>query len=139
MAISLTALRQQLFTAVDQVIETGIPLEIERNGHRVKIVLEETKKLKTILVLKGKTDIVSNGKEVVLNETGSPYLSKGGTGDTLSGICGALLARGVDPFLAAKASTFINGKAGELAGEKLKESLLPTDLINEISNVLKDL
>jgi len=43
MAMSLTALRQQLFKAVDQVIETGIPLEIERHGHRVKIVLEEQK------------------------------------------------------------------------------------------------
>lgn len=43
MAMSLTALRQQLFKAVDQVIETGIPLEIERNGHQVKIILEEKK------------------------------------------------------------------------------------------------
>ncbi|MEE9352130.1 MAG: hypothetical protein V3U78_07710 [Thiotrichaceae bacterium] len=43
MAISLTTLQQQLFKAVDQVIETGIPLEVERNGHRLKIVLEEKK------------------------------------------------------------------------------------------------
>ena len=43
MPMTLTTLRQQLFNAVDQVIATGIPLVIMRNGHRVKIVLEEKK------------------------------------------------------------------------------------------------
>jgi len=41
--MSLTALRNQLFKVVDEVIKTGIPAEIERNGHRLKIVLEEKK------------------------------------------------------------------------------------------------
>jgi len=41
--MSLTALRQQLFKLVDQVIQTGVPLEIERNGHKVKIILDEKK------------------------------------------------------------------------------------------------
>jgi PHD/YefM family antitoxin component YafN of YafNO toxin-antitoxin module len=39
--ISLTALRSQLFKIVDRVIETGIPVEIERRGHKLKIVLEK--------------------------------------------------------------------------------------------------
>lgn len=42
-AMSLTALRNKLFKVVDEVIKTGIPAEIERNGHRLKIVLEEKK------------------------------------------------------------------------------------------------
>jgi PHD/YefM family antitoxin component YafN of YafNO toxin-antitoxin module len=41
--ISLTALRSQLFKIVDRVIETGIPVEIESKGHKIKIVLEEKK------------------------------------------------------------------------------------------------
>ena len=41
--MSLTSLRSQLFKLVDQVINTGIPLEIERNGHKVKIICEEKK------------------------------------------------------------------------------------------------
>jgi len=41
--MSLTALRNQLFKVVDGVIKTGIPAEIERNGHKLKIVLEEKK------------------------------------------------------------------------------------------------
>ncbi len=41
--MSLTALRNQLFKVVDEVIKTGIPAEIERKGHRLKIVTEEKK------------------------------------------------------------------------------------------------
>ena len=41
--MSLTALRNKLFKVVDQVIRTGIPAVIKRNGHRLKIVLEEKK------------------------------------------------------------------------------------------------
>ncbi len=41
--ISLTALRNKLFKVVDEVIQTGIPAEIDRNGHRLKIVLEDKK------------------------------------------------------------------------------------------------
>ena len=41
--ISLTALRNNLFKIVDQVIQTGNPVFIERKGHKLKIVLEEKK------------------------------------------------------------------------------------------------
>lgn len=40
-SMSLTALRNQIFKVVDRVIKTGIPVEIERKGHRLKIVLAE--------------------------------------------------------------------------------------------------
>jgi hypothetical protein len=39
-AMSLTSLRGKLFKVVDGVIRTGLPAEIERKGHRLKIVLE---------------------------------------------------------------------------------------------------
>ncbi len=41
--LTITGLRKQLFKVIDGVVETGIPVEIERNGHIVKIVLEEKK------------------------------------------------------------------------------------------------
>jgi hypothetical protein len=41
--ISLTALRNNLFKIVDELIETGNPVELERKGHRLKIVVEEKK------------------------------------------------------------------------------------------------
>ncbi len=41
--ITLTALRNNLFKIVDQVIQTGNPVVLERKGQRLKIVLEEKK------------------------------------------------------------------------------------------------
>ncbi|MCH7605258.1 NAD(P)H-hydrate dehydratase [Patescibacteria group bacterium] len=103
---------------------------------RIKVVQEEAARLQTTILLKGETDIISNGTEVLVNKAGSPYLSGGGTGDTLAGIVGALLARGVNPLEAAAAAAYINGKAGEIAAKKLKESLVATDLIEAISVVI---
>jgi len=103
---------------------------------KIKIVKEEATRLQTTILLKGPVDIVSDGKEVVLSKTGTPFMTKGGCGDTLAGICGALMARGIDPFLAAQAAAYINGKAGEIAAEKSKEGLLATDLIEAIPEVI---
>ena len=42
MAISATEFRANIYRLLDQVIETGIPLEIERKGHVVRVVPERT-------------------------------------------------------------------------------------------------
>lgn len=103
---------------------------------KMKLVQIEAQRLQTTILLKGKLDIISDGKEMAVAKIGSPYMTVGGTGDTLAGICGALLARGIDPFLVAQAGTFINGKAGELSAQKLKEGLTATDLIEAIPEVI---
>lgn len=104
---------------------------------KIKIVQEEAARLQTTILLKGKIDIISDGKEVALNKTGSSLMTVGGMGDTLSGIAGALMARGVTLFESAQAAAYINGLAGELAGKKLGESLMATDLIEAIPEVIK--
>ncbi|CAB1084630.1 hypothetical protein JY97_14670 [Alkalispirochaeta odontotermitis] len=61
--ISLTALRSNLFKIVDSVIETGNPVELERKGHRLKIVIEGKKsKLEN---LKPHDCIVGNPDELI--------------------------------------------------------------------------
>ncbi len=109
----------------------GLPLE-----EKMAIVEAEAKRLQTTILLKGATDIISNGKEVALNMTGSGFMTKGGMGDTLAGIAGALLARGINIFEAAQAAAYINGEAGELAGKKMGESVTATDLIKAIPEIL---
>jgi len=104
---------------------------------RVNLVKREASKLNCIIVLKGYVDVISDGKKVAINKTGNPFMTVGGTGDTLTGICGALLARKVDPFNAACAACFINGKAGDLAAKKFGEGLMASDLIDEIPKVIK--
>ncbi len=49
MPISLTKLRADLYKIVDQVIETGLPIDIERHGKKVRIIaLEKKSKLANI-------------------------------------------------------------------------------------------
>ena len=93
-------------------------------------------RLQTTLLVKVKTDIITNGEETLLNETGNSYMSGGGLGDTLAGIAGALLARGASLLDAAAGAAYINGRAGELAAKTYKESLVAADLIDAISGVI---
>lgn len=104
---------------------------------RTAIVPREAAKLGAVILLKGHVDVISNGKTTFWNKTGSPFMTKGGLGDTLTGICGAYLARGVDPLTAACAAAYVNGKAGSLAAVKLGESLLPTDVIDHIQDAIR--
>jgi len=117
-------------------ILTGKEIYKLPHEEKIKIAQEQAERLQTTILLKEKPDIITNGKEVALNETGSPYMSVGGTGDVLAGICGALMARNVDAFVAAQAAAFISGRAGEIAAQEMKDSLIATDVINAIPKAL---
>ncbi|MBI2626109.1 MAG: NAD(P)H-hydrate dehydratase [Candidatus Nealsonbacteria bacterium] len=115
---------------------TGKEVVGKSDEERIKAVQEEALRMGTTILLKGRIDIISNGKETVINKTGTPYMTTGGCGDTLAGIAGALMARGVSPFLAGQAAAYINGKAGEAAGQTKKDGLIATDLIEAIPEIL---
>jgi NAD(P)H-hydrate epimerase len=131
--------RNFIFTphAYEFFILTGQDIKNIEFSEKIKIVQQEAAKLGGIIVLKGRKDIISDGQQVIIDETGSPYMAVGGTGDTLAGIAGSLLAQGAEPFLAAQAASFINGKAGEAAAEKFAAGMMATDLIEEIPNIIK--
>jgi len=101
---------------------------------KIEIVKEEAKKRKKVILVKGNPDIITDGERVAINETGNPYMTVGGTGDTLAGILGSLIAQKNDLFLAACAAAYINGKAGEISGKKA--SLVATDLLENIGKVV---
>lgn len=108
--------------------------DFEKRKEQVKKLSEE---LGAVIVLKGSLDIVSDGKVVALNGTGSSLMTKGGFGDILAGICGALIARQDDLFLAAQAACYLNGKAGDLAAKKFGEGLLASDVLNYIPEAIR--
>lgn len=71
-----------------------------------------------VVLLKGSTTVVAHpdGRTRV-NPTGTPALATAGSGDVLAGLCGALLAGGLDPFDAGSAGAWLHGLAGRLAAE----------------------
>jgi len=86
------------------------------------------------ILLKGKRDFVCSKFKCFYIDGGNPGMTKGGTGDTLAGIVGSLIAQGNDLFISACAAAYINGKAGELT--KRKASLVASDLLDKIGDIV---
>ena len=103
---------------------------------RLSAAKEAADKFHSIVLLKGHVDIVTDGVSTITNNSGSPYMTKGGFGDTLSGILGAILARGVGLFEAAHAAAYINGRAGELATAAYGEGVAASDIFRYIPTVV---
>jgi len=111
------------------------PKELEERAADVQKTAEE---LGVVVLLKGHTDVISDGKRVKFNFTGNPGMTVGGTGDVLSGIVAAFLAQGVDPFEAAVAGAFINGAAGDFVVSEKGFHMVATDLLEWIPSVIDD-
>ena len=111
----------------------------ENIDDRVELVSETSRLLNCVTIVKGAVDIISDGKHVKINRfVHNPGMTVGGTGDVLSGIVGALLSQGYEPFRAACAGVFINGAAGDFALKDLGYHLLATDLLEWIPYVMND-
>ncbi|WP_153232532.1 NAD(P)H-hydrate dehydratase [Methanocaldococcus vulcanius] len=94
------------------------------------------KNLKSTIVLKGEKDIIFNNEMVKINKTGNAGLTKGGTGDILAGIIGALFSNN-EAFLSGCCGAFINGYAGDLLLKEKGFYYTPMDVIDKIPHVLK--
>ena len=69
-----------------------------------------------VLLLKGRhTLVVAPDGRTRVTTTGLPWLATAGAGDVLSGVIGALLAAGLDPWDAASAGSWLHGVAATLA------------------------
>jgi len=104
---------------------------------RIKIVEKHAKKNSLTILLKGPTDIISDGKKTFLNSKKTPGMTVGGTGDVLSGIVTAFLARNRNPLESASAAAFVNGLAGKLVQRNLGLHMAATDLVDVLPRILK--
>jgi NAD(P)H-hydrate epimerase len=145
--LNVIAADEKLKTALPaDTIITPHPKEMSRlTGLEVDEILKNpigtatdfAKKYNVITVLKdARTVIAAPDGRVTINITGTPAMSKGGSGDCLAGIIGALVAQGVDCYNAAALGCYISGKAGELAHKNLSAyGVLATDMIDCIAKV----
>ena len=109
-----------------------LPKEIEERSEAVR---ELAARLGCTVLAKGPVDVVSDGRRVKLNDTGNAAMATGGTGDVLSGVVGALLAKGMDAFDAARAAVFVVGTAGDDALAERGHSLLASDVLDKVPSV----
>ena len=87
-----------------------------------------------VLILKGANVIIGQGDRYFVNPHGSNVLAKGGSGDVLSGLVGALLAQGYAPLDAAIHASLAHTEAA-CRFEKAGYALTPDDLIEGITRL----
>jgi len=109
----------------------------DSNLERIKLVEENALKHGITILLKGSTDIISDGKITYLCEKNTPAMTVGGTGDVLSGLVAGLLSTNRNPLESAAAASYICGLAGKEVQEKLGLHITSMDLIDSIPNVMK--
>ena len=132
-----------------RVILTPHPKEFARlTGKSVAEVLKNAvelaesygKEYGVTVILKNNRTVITDGERTAVNPTGSPSLAKGGSGDVLTGLIVGTAARGVAPFEAAVAGSYLLGRAGELAAEEMGEySPAATDIIGYLPQAIKSL
>lgn len=89
-------------------------------------------------VLKDARTVIASGEHIFINLTGNSGMATAGSGDVLTGIIAGLIGIGVAFQNAAALGAYIHGFAGDLAAEhKGKHSLMASDIIDELENVLK--
>ncbi len=90
-----------------------------------------------VVVLKGaRTVVAAPDGELSIVPTGNPGMATGGTGDTLTGLVGALLAQRMEPRDAARAGAYLHGLAGDLAARRHGErGLVASDLGEALGEV----
>jgi hydroxyethylthiazole kinase-like uncharacterized protein yjeF len=88
-----------------------------------------------IVVLKGDDTIVTDGARTAVNAISAPALATAGSGDVLSGITAAFLARFDDPFAAVCAAVVGHARAGLDAAARVgaAESVIATDVIDSVA------
>ncbi|MBQ7406618.1 MAG: NAD(P)H-hydrate dehydratase [Clostridia bacterium] len=128
------------------VILTPHPMEFSRlsgysistvQKHRIESARRFAKDVGCILVLKGAGTLVTDGKELYINHTGSSALAKAGSGDVLAGFLASLAASGVAPIVAAALAPYFHGRAADtLAKEFSSFGVTPSDLPKQIAREL---
>jgi NAD(P)H-hydrate epimerase len=106
----------------------------EIGDHRLAAAVEAASRSGAVVVLKGDDTIVTDGERIAVNAVPAPALATAGSGDVLSGMTAALLARGFEPFAAACAAVLAHARAGQEAARRigLVESVIATDVIAAI-------
>lgn len=92
------------------------------------------------VALKGpRTYIALPDGRCVLNTEGHVGLATSGSGDTLAGVIGGILARGVEPLGAAAWGVYLHALAGKALADRMGVGFLARELLAEIPPIMKRL
>ena len=102
----------------------------EIKAKRLESAREAAERSGAIVLLKGDDSIVTDGERLAVNTVSSPQLATAGTGDILTGVIAALIARGLEPFAATCAAVHAHSRAGVAAGVRVgHDSVIAGDVV----------
>jgi ADP-dependent NAD(P)H-hydrate dehydratase / NAD(P)H-hydrate epimerase len=105
----------------------------EGTADRLRDARDLAARTDAVALVKGtRTAVAAPDGRARVNPTGSPALATAGTGDVLTGVIGALLARRIEPFDAAWAGAYVHGLAGTLAARDLGDGTLAGDVAERL-------
>lgn len=107
---------------------------------RINLVRRKARCLKTGLILKGPSTLVTFSPEkTYINTTGNPGMATAGAGDVLSGLIAGLFVQIHDLEKAARAAVYLHGLSGDAAALELTENaLIASDLIQYLPQAFKE-
>jgi NAD(P)H-hydrate epimerase len=112
----------------------GIPID-QVTADPFAAAAEAAERFACTVLLKGAPSLVAAREQATrVNVAGHSGLATGGNGDVLSGVIGAFLARGMEPWDAAGAALWFAGRAAELAGRG--RGVLPRDVADALPTPL---
>lgn len=93
-----------------------------------------------IVVLKGSRTLVAGPEgDVYVNTTGNPGLSRGGSGDILTGMIAALVAQKLSPLEAAVCGVWLHGAAADRTAQRLGQyGMLPHDIFSDLGRIFAE-
>jgi NAD(P)H-hydrate epimerase len=106
------------------------------SARRLHHAREAARRSGAIVVLKGDDTIVAapDGRAAI-NALSAPALATAGTGDVLTGVVAAYLARRVEPFAAACAAVLVHARAGQLAADAHgPEAVMASDVAHQLGH-----
>ncbi|MEC8652399.1 MAG: NAD(P)H-hydrate dehydratase [Planctomycetota bacterium] len=109
----------------------------EVQADRIGAITELCARSGAVVALKGERTLVADGERLFENHTGNAGMATAGAGDVLSGLLGALLARGMQPFDAACLAAHAHGVAGDLARDARGiDGVVASDLCDRLGEAL---
>jgi NAD(P)H-hydrate epimerase len=105
------------------------------DAHRLEALRRAVERFRCTVLLKGADTLVAApGEQVLVCDLGTPALATAGTGDVLTGIVAAFLAKGLQPRLAAAAAAAAGGVAAELLDPQ--RGAVASDLLTTLPRAL---
>jgi ADP-dependent NAD(P)H-hydrate dehydratase / NAD(P)H-hydrate epimerase len=110
-------------------------------AHRLACARAAAERSGCVVILKGDDSIVAApGGPAAISRGATPALATAGTGDVLSGLIGAFLAKGVEAFEAAAAGVLAHGRAGQVAARRHgADHVIAGDVIEAIPEAMAEL